>query len=68
MNDINPRTRIPLCRCGSGHDRRPLYDARGIFCTYVCSKCELVERKRYRPEIFRNPEYQTPEPIEPEDY
>jgi hypothetical protein len=31
---------MKLCPCGSGEPRRELVDARGIFCTFVCDKCE----------------------------
>lgn len=40
------------CRCGSGEDNHPLVDAAGIFCAYVCSKCEPEKRKKYNPAIF----------------
>lgn len=40
------------CNCGSGQLRYPLTDAAGIFCAYVCDKCETQVMKRYRPEIF----------------
>ena len=33
---------MKLCFCGSGLERRALIDARGIFCTYVCDKCEKI--------------------------
>jgi hypothetical protein len=42
-------------------------DARGIFCTFVCTRCEKEKRKRYRPEIFTRSNYWTDEPVEPED-
>lgn len=50
------------------NDREALYDARGIFCCYVCEKCERVKRSRYRPEIFADSQYECDEAIEPEDY
>ena len=53
-------------RCQRGN-RRLLYDARGIFCCYVCDECEQSKRARYRPEIFTDPNYWTDEPVEPED-
>ena len=56
------------CTCGSGLTRFALVDARGIFCTYVCNECEGFKSKRYRPEIFTNPNYDADEPIEPGDY
>ena len=37
-----------------------LEDARGIFCSFICKKCEEEVRSRYRPEIFTD--------SEPEDY
>ena len=40
------------CLCGSGFTRYELVDAAGIFCTYVCSKCEAEKKKKYRSEIF----------------
>jgi len=48
------------------HDntRRPLYDARGVFCTYVCDRCEAEKRREFRPEIFSDPGYEADEPIE----
>jgi ribose 5-phosphate isomerase RpiB len=46
------------CSCGSGLGRRPLNDARGIFCAYVCDECEAEHRKRFRPEIFTDASYQ----------
>ncbi len=45
-------------------DRRPLVDARGIFCTYVCDRCEHAKRAMYRPEIFTDSHYWADEPIE----
>jgi len=49
------------CFCGSGLERRPLYDARGIFCTNVCDKCEDEKRARFRPEIFEDRNYDAPD-------
>jgi hypothetical protein len=56
------------CRCGSGLDRHALYDARGIFCSYVCDRCEAVAKGKFRQEIFLDSQYWADEPIEPEDY
>lgn len=42
------------CNCGSGEDRYALEDAAGIFCTYVCSKCEAEKKARYNPAIFES--------------
>jgi len=52
------------CRCGSGKERRALYDARGIFVSYVCDDCEREVKRHYRPDIFTDPNYWTDEPIE----
>ena len=59
---------LKLCNCGSGLERFELSDARGIFCGFVCDKCEAKTRAKYRPEIFSNGNYYADEPIEPEDY
>ena len=40
------------CRCGSGEQRYALKDAAGIFCEYVCEKCEAKTKKRWNPAIF----------------
>ena len=55
------------CNCGSGEARYGLYDARGIFCTYVCSQCENLRRAGFRPEIFKDSDYEHDEPIDEED-
>ena len=54
------------CTCGSGLEKRPLIDARGIFCTYVCDSCEKERKDKFRPEIFKDAKYETSEPIEEE--
>jgi len=59
---------MKLCPCGSGEARRDLVDARGIFCTFVCDKCEEEKRKRYRPEIFTDAQYEHSEPIDEEEW
>ena len=43
---------VPKCNCGSGLERFPLNDAHGIFCAYVCDKCEEKVKSKYRPETF----------------
>ena len=69
LKSKHPQQHLPRCSCGSGRERYPLKDARGIFCAYVCEKCETKVRKRYRRAIFSNPNYPTNEPVEPElDY
>jgi hypothetical protein len=52
------------CPCGSGQSRFDLTDARGIFCCYVCDACEDEKRKRYRPDVLTDPNYEASEPIE----
>jgi hypothetical protein len=56
------------CPCGSGLASHWLKDARGIECARVCDACEARQRGRYRPEIFTDPNYETTEAIEPDDY
>lgn len=56
------------CPCGSGEPREELTDARGIFVSFICSKCEDRVKAKYRPEIFEDSNYECDEPIEPEDY
>lgn len=55
------------CTCGSGLPRRELTDARGIFCSFVCDRCEAAKRAQFRPDIFTNPNYETDEPIEEDE-
>ena len=59
---------MTLCSCDSGLPRRAIYDARGIFVTYACEKCEADKTSGYRPEIFTDSNYEADEPIEPENY
>lgn len=40
------------CPCGSNLPRYALHDAAGIFCTYVCEKCEEQKMAKYNPAIF----------------
>lgn len=44
--------------------KRPLNDARGIFCCYVCDTCEREKRRRFRAEIFTDAGYDADEPID----
>jgi len=48
-------------------NRWPLHDARGIFCAYVCDKCEEAVRGRYRVDVFEDADYWADEDIE-DDY
>jgi len=54
------------CLCGSGLAPYPVYDARDIYVTSVCLKCEKDRLSMYRPEIFSDPDYWTQEPIDEE--
>ena len=54
--------------CEHPDGKYPIYDARGIFVTYVCAKCEKEKLSHYRPEIFTNSNYETTEPIDDETY
>lgn len=56
------------CSCGSGEEPWELKDARGIFCSYICVKCEAKIHKGFRQEIFSNSQYWAIEQIEPEEY
>jgi hypothetical protein len=58
---------MKLCPCGSGHARRDLVDRQGIFCTFVCDKCERQKRNSFNPAIFDGP-YPDDEPVEAESY
>ena len=58
------RITVNTCPCGSGRGRRELRDARGIFCAFVCGRCEADRRAAFRPEIFADPNYDHDEPIE----
>ena len=39
-------------------------DARGIFLTYVCDKCESDKMARYRADVLTDSDYWADEPIE----
>jgi hypothetical protein len=53
------------CSCGSGKQRRAVYDGYNIFLTFTCEDCYTKKISRFRPDIFE--QYQCEEPIEPED-
>ena len=63
MHTFGDRT----CNCGSGLPRYDLNDARGIFCGYVCARCEVGRASKFRPEIFTEHDYATNEQIEDGD-
>lgn len=52
------------CRCGSGQPWFPLYDARGVYCQSVCKACEKAVIRKYRTEIFTDPNYDCDETID----
>ena len=56
--------KILPCPCGSGLYRYELADARGIFCGFVCEKCEEEKKKKFRADIFDDPQYWADEPID----
>lgn len=47
------RYNVP-CSCGSGEYRHEIKDAAGIFCTFVCRKCEAEKREEFNPAIFEH--------------
>ena len=55
------------CHCGSGERDRVIYDARGIPVGKACVQCEDKLRAKYKPEIFRDSQYECDERID-EDY
>ena len=54
---------LRLCACGSGHPRRNLRDAHGIFCSFVCDSCEAPKRAVYDAQIFNAATYPADEAI-----
>ena len=54
------------CMCGSKRRKYALYDARGIFLTYVCEECSAEKQKHYRPDVLTDPNYWHDEPIDEE--
>lgn len=55
---------MKTCTCGSGLPRHELRDARGIFCAYVCDRCEADKRAGYRTDVLEDANYWHDEPIE----
>lgn len=53
-----------LCPCGSNEPRDSLYDARGIFCCYVCDECKELKASRYLIEVLEDPNYGHDEPLD----
>jgi hypothetical protein len=54
------------CNCGSRLPRRAAHDARGIFLTYLCDRCETEKLARFRPDVLTDPDYWTDEPVDDE--
>jgi len=52
---MNDTTKSHQCDRGQS---RPLTDARGIFCCYICPQCEAEKRSRFRVAIFTDPNYE----------
>ena len=55
---------MATCFCGSGLPKRPTFDARMIFLTYVCDKCETEKLAEFRPDVLTDSNYWHDEPIE----
>jgi hypothetical protein len=45
------------CACGSGLVREELFDARGVFLSYVCKECLEEVLKEFPAEVLTNPDY-----------
>ena len=58
------RTNMRRCKCGSGLYIYELMDARGIFVAYVCAKCAQKIKGKFRPEIFKDSNYETTEDVD----
>lgn len=58
--------RDKLCKCGSGFKAKWYLDARGIELDLCCSKCWPEEKKKWRPEVLTDPNYEAFEDIEPD--
>ena len=56
------------CFCGSGRERFPLADARGIFVKYICDECEDEVKSHYLPEIFTDSRYEADDLGDDDDY
>jgi hypothetical protein len=54
--------RLQTCPCGSGEYPDAMFDGRGIFMTYACSKGGQAKIAKFRPDIFE--QYETDEQIE----
>ncbi len=54
----------PYCACQSGQYREAQYDARGIFLTYTCPKCERSKLGGFRADVLTDADYPADEQIE----
>jgi hypothetical protein len=52
------------CSCGSGLTPSALHDARGIFLTFACNRCEARKLAGFRPDVLTDPNYPTTEDID----
>jgi hypothetical protein len=67
FNLPSEETTMTVCTCGSGLPRSAAYDARGIFLTYLCHRCEREKLSHYRPDVLTDPNYWHDEPIDDEE-
>ena len=54
------------CSCGSKQIAPAHYDARGIFLTYACEKCEKQKLSGFREDVLTDPNYWHDEPLDEE--
>lgn len=52
------------CHCGSGLYAQAHYDARGIFLTFACEKCEEKKLSGFRRDVLTDPDYWHDEPLD----
>jgi hypothetical protein len=63
--EILPWThRFQRCSCGSDVEPEKIYDARGIYLTRACPRCQPEKLSRFRPEVLTNPRYEADEDID----
>lgn len=58
------RQYLASCPCGSGKQASAHFDARGIFLTYVCSKCKRSKLASFRLDVLTDPNYWHDEPLD----
>lgn len=59
---LNPPPDCP--ECGKEKPTERHFDARGIYITRCCDECWTLLRKRYRPEVLTDSNYECDEPID----